>query len=120
MTDLSSRVAPSVALMEADPDTRNLYTQFLESRGARVHAVASATDVLACLQDGSLPDALIFDVVNLGMKVPEFCKAVRRAGNSRSPRLILVTGWLMSPHDDDSKASEWSENHPAGHLVDAP
>jgi CheY-like chemotaxis protein len=95
---------PSVVVFEADPDNRHMYTLYLESRGARVHAAATGADALAHLRDGSPVDALIFDVVNLGMTVPAFCNAVRKAGNPPPRRLILVTGWLMSPDDQATLA----------------
>jgi CheY-like chemotaxis protein len=98
MTDSLPPAPPSVVVFEADPDNRNMYTLYLESCGARVHASATATDALAHLQEGSTADALIFDAVNLGMTVPAFCHAVGKAGKPPR-RLILVTGWLMSPDD---------------------
>ena len=99
MAELSRRVSPTVVVFEADPDTRNLYTQYLESRGANVRSAATAADTFGSLHDGSPLDALIFDVVQLGMPVPAFCQAARQIAGAPPPRLILVTGWLMSPDD---------------------
>jgi CheY-like chemotaxis protein len=104
MPDVSPLVTPSFLVVDADVDNRLMYTVYLESLGAGVHPVATAVDALARLKDGSLPDAVIFDAVNLGMTVPAFCTAVRQIGTPRSPRLILVTGWLLSPDDHASLA----------------
>jgi CheY-like chemotaxis protein len=104
MTDLLPPVAPAVVVVEADPDNRQMYALYLESRGARVHVAATAAGALAHLRDGSPADALIFDVVNLGMTVQAFCNAVRKNGDRPPRRLILVTGWLMSREDQATLA----------------
>jgi hypothetical protein len=81
MPDLLPPVSPYVVIVEADPDNRQMYALFLESRGARVHVAATAAGALAHLRDGSPADALVFDAVNLGMTVQAFCNAVRKNGN---------------------------------------
>jgi CheY-like chemotaxis protein len=96
MTDSPLRVAPSILLLEADPDNRSMYTLYFESQGACVQPATTAADVLARLRDAQLRDVLIFDVVGLDMPAAEFCEAVRQIPRRRPLRLILVTGWLLS------------------------
>jgi CheY-like chemotaxis protein len=99
MTDSPQCGTPSVVVFEADHDNRHMYKLYLESRGARVQSVTNAADALARLYDALPPDALIFDVVRFDMPIAAFCEAVRQIPGPRPPRLILVTGWLLSPGD---------------------
>lgn len=102
MTDISTHASPSVVVFEADADNRNMCALYLEIQGARVRPVTTPNDVLARLHDVPPPDALVFDIVCLGMTVSSLCTAVQQMPSSRRPRLILVTGWLLSPSDRDT------------------
>ena len=50
MTDSIPPVPPSVVVFDPDPDNRHMYAAYLESRGARVHAAATA-DVVPEFRD---------------------------------------------------------------------
>lgn len=79
----------SVLLVEPHADTRELYTEFLASRGFRAHAVATTADAWPLV-----PSA---DIVVTEIQVTEasdgldFVRRVREPGNARPLPIIVLS-----------------------------
>jgi two-component system, cell cycle response regulator DivK len=82
---------PHVLLVEDDPDTREMYAEYLSYSGCTVTAAASARGALASLTDDR-PDVVVTDIAMPGMDGLELSRRLRANHQTRDIPIIAVSG----------------------------
>lgn len=83
--------APLVLLVEDDPDTREMYSEFLSHSGLRVSAAQSGDRALERIRE-QRPDVIVTDLAMPGMDGLELSRKVRSSVPTRDVPIIAVSG----------------------------
>jgi CheY-like chemotaxis protein len=108
----------SLLIVDDDPAVRQMLVQILKGEGYAVQTASNGREALKVLEQGSLPNAMILDLMMPDMKGDEFLEKARiRFGRSKLPPVLFLTGskqgearansleaedYLPKPFDSDS------------------
>jgi CheY-like chemotaxis protein len=83
----------SLLVVDDDPAVRQMLVQILQQEGYTVKTASSGREALRALEQGTLPNALILDLMMPDMRGDEFLEKARiRFGRDRLPPVLFLTG----------------------------
>ncbi len=83
--------SPLVLLVEDDPDTREMYSEFLSHSGLRVAEAPSGRRALESARE-QRPDVVVTDIAMPGMDGLELSRRLRSSDPTRDVPIIAVSG----------------------------
>jgi CheY-like chemotaxis protein len=93
---LFSRKKPTgreLLVVDDDPSVRQMLISILEEDGYTVTAASNGKEALKLLEQKSLPNAMVLDLVMPDMKGDEFLEKARiRFGRDKLPPVLFLTG----------------------------
>ena len=84
--------APAIVLVDDDPDTRELFTEFLEDQGYKVRTAHNGADALIKVTQGALPALIILDLNMPGLNGPDFVHRLLQDPTFGRVPVLVVSG----------------------------
>jgi two-component system, cell cycle response regulator DivK len=88
---MSKKEAPLVLLVEDDPDTREMYSEYLSYSGLRVAEAPTGFRALQRVREQT-PDVVVTDIWMPGMDGLELSRRLRAEAPTRDVPIIAVSG----------------------------
>ena len=83
--------APSVLVVDDDPDLVDLLSRFLSRQGMKTLVASSGPQCLKIMQSAPAIDVIILDIMMPGMDGLQVCAALKKMESARSIPVILLT-----------------------------
>jgi len=84
-------LAPSVLVVDDDPDLVDLLSRFLARQGMKTSVASSGPQCLEIMQTAPAIDVIVLDIMMPGMDGLQVCAALKKMENARAIPIILLT-----------------------------